>query len=71
MSVARIITGGVGSNGVETSNTVEAGIRTYFKIAGPIELRGEVHQLFRLGNERVDIDQKDRRAYTVGLAPLL
>lgn len=62
---------GIGSDGTEASNTVEAGLRAYFKIVESLELRGEVHQFFRLGNQRVDMSQRDRRGYTVGLALLL
>lgn len=59
--------GKVGSDGTESVNTIEAGLRVYLKIAGPVELRGEVHQFFRLGNESLDIGQNGRRAYTIGL----
>jgi len=60
-----------GSEGAESSNTVEAGLGIYFKLTELIELRGEAHQFFRLGNGPVDEGQTDRRAYSVGFALLL
>jgi len=60
-----------GSNGSESINTVEAGLRLYFKITRSTELRAEGHQFFRLGDEPLDQAQTNRTAYSVGLAFLL
>lgn len=66
--------GGFGLDGrpgrdfTRSGNTFEAGINAELEALGPIAVRGEIHQLFPLGNEWLDRMQKNRRAYTVGLA---
>jgi len=66
--------GGLGFDGkpghdyTQTLNTFELGLNIDVSVLGPINLRGEVHQLFPLGNESTNATQRGRRAYKVGLA---
>ena len=62
------LTGTRGSDGSESANTLEAGLRAYARIGNAVELRAEAHQFFRLGSDIVDMRQTGRRAYTLGCA---
>ncbi len=66
--------GGFGFDGkpghdfTQSLNSFELGISVDVSIIGPINIRGEIHQLFPLGIESTNQTQKGRRAYKVGLA---
>lgn len=62
------IDGNPGHDFTRSLNTFELGLNADFTIIGPIDIRGEIHQFFPLGERSIDRAQKGRRAYKVGLA---
>jgi hypothetical protein len=55
----------------EDVTTLEIGLNVEVEILSPLAIRGEIRQLFPLGDQEVDQRQKGRRAYTIGVAAIL
>ena len=59
-----------GNDYAEDVTTLEIGLNVEVEILSPLAIRGEIRQLFPLGDREVDQRQKGRRAFTIGVAAI-